>query len=67
MKSNDIQKTVDRYNEWPRFASNFFITCFTLLEKQNIPKGAAGKALQFTLDCLFYNCTFCFQNEQNFE
>jgi hypothetical protein len=34
-------------------------------KKQNIPKDAAWRALQFTNDSLFYSCTFDYQNEQN--
>jgi hypothetical protein len=37
------------------------------IHKQNILEDAAWKALQFTYGHLFYNCTFCFQNRQNFE
>ena len=35
-------------NEWPRFESNIVIIYFFLLKKQNIPKDATWKALQFT-------------------
>ncbi len=37
------------------------------IHNQNILEDAAWKALQFTYGHSFYNCTFCFQNRQNFE
>jgi hypothetical protein len=51
MKSKDIQKAV-KFNLWDIMNGHteypiFFITYFAVLEKQNIPKDAASKALQF--------------------
>ncbi len=51
-----------------RFVSYFIFSSPDMLseKRQNIPQDAAWKVLQFTLKDLFYICTFCFQNEQNY-
>ncbi len=69
MKSNDIQKAVK--SNWfgiiNRCALFSIFSSLHAIKKQNIPKDAARKALQFTYDHLFHICTFCLQNRQNFD
>jgi hypothetical protein len=43
------------------FPITFFINQYVLLNKQNIPKGAAGKALPLTYDSFSYPCSFAFK------
>ncbi len=38
-----------------------------MCKKTNIPQDAAWKVLQFTMESLFYTCTFYFENGQNSE
>jgi hypothetical protein len=43
------------------FPITFFINQYFLLNKQNIPKGAAWKALPLTYDSFSYSCSFAFK------